>query len=73
MLRGVPRLEIRSKYDYLADMLGDCLRLLLKTSENYDEKDTSLAEEVLSKQVQKNKIETNEYLRRNIRIKTLGN
>jgi hypothetical protein len=54
-------------------MLRDVLSLLRKTTENFEDKEVSMAEEVLHKQVLKTKIEANEYLRRNVRIKTMGN
>lgn len=74
MLRTLPRQDIRNKYDYLGDLLGDCLRQLLKTAEAEDwPAEVSLAEQGLQRQVGKTGVEAGELLRRNLRIRTMGN
>lgn len=72
MVRKTSRVEIRSKYSYLGDLLGDCLRMLLKILEEEEEKEGSIAEEALAKHLEKSKADAKELILRNIRIKTLG-
>lgn len=72
MVRKTSRNEIRSKYNYLGDLFGDCLRMLRKMLDEEEEKDRSLAEEALAKQLENSKLDGKELMLRNVRIKTLG-
>lgn len=43
MFRGVPRSEVRSKYEYLGTLLGDTMRMLVKYLSQEEEKEASIA------------------------------